>query len=84
VLNARVCSRSGSANGQLSISVASVANSHNVNKLLAVVNAIDHAVIANANPPEIPRADQLSGAGWTRAQGERFDTSQDARAQISR
>jgi hypothetical protein len=55
-----------------------MANGHNVNDMLSVTDFINDAVIANANPPQILGADQLSRPWRTRVEGESFNPCHDA------
>ena len=62
---------------RLVIDILAVADGADFNETVGVVELIDHAIVANANPPEIACAAELIAAGRARRVGERFDARKD-------
>jgi len=56
----------------------------NVNHFAEIINRIDHAVIADAQPPEIFLAVKFDDAGWSRVFGQRFDLLRESDPQARR
>ena len=63
---------------RLSVRIAAVTDSKDVNQAFAVGNTVHHPPLANTNAPKVSCTLQLHNARWTRIRHQRLDLSEEA------